>query len=91
MYPLLYLIYLSVELNEANQKKLILCSFYYFYNPFKLLEILEHISTTPLNPQDLKSYIEGAVYWAKSESKGFSSSNKIFNQLYIDLIENKEE
>lgn len=91
IYPILYIIHLSVELNELNKNNLIDCVFYYFYHPDKLLAILKHIAETPMNPQGMRFYIEEALQKGKQLHKGYNPDNKVLNEEYLKLINSREE
>ena len=57
IYPILFIIHLSVEINEVDRNNLLECAFYYFYEPFQLLKILEYVANTPLSPHQMKTFI----------------------------------
>lgn len=86
IYPILFIIFLSVEINELNKNNLIECVFHYFYSPLKLLDILDHIANTPLNPREMKEYIQQSLAEGKKLYKGYNPGSKVFNPIYMEAI-----
>ena len=72
VYPLIYIIEITNELNSENAKNLLKCISHYFFDPEALMEIVETLMNFPFTIIQRGDYINEKLKAGKEIYKGFN-------------------
>lgn len=86
IYPIIYVIQISNEMNSDCWSEILRCICYYFYEPVKILDIIEHLVTNNLSNEERKMFLRGKSAEGKKLSKGYSLTNNLFTADVLSVI-----
>jgi hypothetical protein len=73
-------------MNSDSWNEILRCTCYYFFQPIKLLNIIEYLVTKNLSNEERKMYLRGKAEEGKRLSKGYSLTNNIFSGDVLTII-----